>query len=334
MATLEITWRAAFDEAVSTLVWSPDGGMLAVGSLAGEAGLFRSSDGQRDDLARRSGGVLSTAWSADGAWLAVGGQDAAVFLRGRDGSRATIPGRGWVNSVAWSPERNLLAVAAGSDLIVVASDGSTVVDYPFLEGTVNALAWTGGSAHLVAATLGAVHWFEPASESSQPAWTVPVVGAAISLAVSPDGERLAIGHLNGSLALWSTSTGEGWLMPGYEGGVERISWRPDGRQLAVAAHEELDIWELDLTGSVDGAPMSLSETEGTLAGLAFHPTLGVLASGGLEGELSLWATSSTEPLLSITDLGADITALAWSPAGDALAVGTLAGEVHRLTFSP
>ncbi len=331
--TLAPTWSACVDEAVSALAWSPDGDRLVAGSLAGDSCVLQAGNGHRTDLERRSGGVLSAGWSEHGDWLALGGQDANVMVAGQDGTSSMIPGRGWVNALAWAPRRLLLAVACGSDVLVVSEDGSTVAAYPFLAGTVNALAWTAGG-HLVAATLAAVHWFSPGDGSPEPAWTVKVVGAALALSVSTDGERVAVGLLNGTLAVWQAATGEGSSLPGYEGGVERLTWRHDGRQLAIAAHQELDILELDADGAVTGAPTSLSDTEGTLGGLDFHPTLGVLASGGLEGEVSLWATRSAEPLLSTTDLGAEITALAWSPRGDALAVGARSGEIHHLALGP
>ncbi len=327
---LSSRWVADLTDAVTALAWSPDGSGIAAGSLGGDATLFDADDGGPGDLPGHPGGVLCAAWSTDGRQVALGGQDASVTLSTRAGDTARVGARGWVSDLAWRPGGETLAVAAGSDVIVMGADCSTVAEYPFLAGTVNALAWIGGTGRLGVATLGAIEWFDPGAAGQPSVRTTKVVGAALALAASRDGARLASGHLNGSVALWDTFTGEGAMLAGYGGGVERLSWRSDGAQLAVAAHGELDVWRLDGSGSLVEGALPLAETEGTLKGLCFHPTRPILASGGAEGEVCLWKPGAAAPLISAIDVGDEITALRWSPVGDALAVGTRAGQVERL----
>lgn len=324
------SWSAQMVDAVSCVAWSPEGRAVAVGSLGGDAAVLYAEDRARQEMESHRDGVLAVAWSPDGRWLAVGGQQASVCLWERDAGNMRVPVRGWVNDLAWAPRSHRLAVAAGSDVVVMRPDTSVMADYPFLDGTVNALAWTGGGRHLAVATLGAVHWLDPVVAGRRPARTAKVVGAALTLAASPDGARVAGGQLNGTLAVWDEATGKGRVLGGYDGGVERLSWRHDGRQLAVAAHQELDVWSFDEAGSLVNAPLSLCETEATLGGLSFHPTLPVLAAGGLDGEVCLWAPGESDEPVARRGVDQEITALAWSPAGDTLVVGTRSGQVRLM----
>lgn len=327
---LSPVWSVDLGEAVSALAWSPEGTMVAAGSLGGRAIVLATGDGEGRDLEGHPDGVLCAAWSADGSWLAIGGQDASVTLSERSGLTTRVAVRGWVSDLAWSPHGDRLAVAAGTDVTVMGTDLATLAEHPFLAGTVNAVAWIGGSPYLAAATLGAIHWFDLTDPRGAPHRTGKVVGAALSLAASPDGSRLASGHLNGSLTLWEMATDKAVVLPGYNGGVGRLSWRHDGRQLAVAAHEELDVWQLDEHGALVEGALPLAETDGTVQGLAFHPTRPILASGGLEGELTLWEPGAAQPVLSTTGIGEEITALDWAPGGGALVVGTITGRVACL----
>jgi GTPase SAR1 family protein len=60
-------------------------------------------------------------------------------------------------------------------------------------------------------------------------------------------------------------------------------------------------------------------------GLAWHPTLPILASGGDDGRVCIWDIDAGEPQAS-WDLGQEIRGLAWSPDGSALAISTSDAE--------
>ena len=329
---LRLSWSATRADAVSALAWSPDGTRLAVGSLGGDAAIFSADGAGKQETDPHHEGVLSLAWSGGGRWLAIGGQSSSACVWSPGAGSTPIPVRGWVNDLAWAPRSDRLAVAAGNDVVVVRPDASVVADYPFLEGTVNALAWSGGGRHLVVATLGAVHWFDPVVAGRRAARTAKVVGAALSLAPSPDATRLAGGQLNGNLGVWDEATGRGTVVTSYDGGVERLSWRYDGRQLAVAAYGELDVWMLDAKGTAVGAPFCLAETDATLGGLAFHPSRPLLAGGGRDGWLQVWEPGTGDDPLASLEVGEEITTLAWLPGADALALGTCSGAVHVVTL--
>ncbi len=129
---------------------SPDGSLVAAGSLAGDAIVIEVATG--DVLAKldeHAMGVLALAWAPDGSTLAVGGQDGVVACYGRDGGHrvATIECGGWVADLAWHPaatrvdESATLAIAAAKSVTVVHGDGS-VERSAAAASTVTAVAWS------------------------------------------------------------------------------------------------------------------------------------------------------------------------------------------------
>jgi len=319
-------WSVPMADAVSALEWCSDGSGVAAGSCAGDVVVLTEEGEPAWPLEEHGAGVLCLSWSPDGCRLAVGGEDATVRTWGRDGTAVRVALRGEVNALAWAPSSDRLAVAGGCDVLVVTPDGSLVADHPWQAGTVNDVAWSPDGGTLVAATLGAVVWFESSTGRFAPARTSSVVGAALAVSFSPSGSLLAGGQLSGELALLQRDSGLGTVLTRYDGGVAELAWGRDGRQLAVAAPGEVDVWTLRADGSVEGPPTSFSGPEGTAARLSFEPAGTTLAAGGHGGELRLWDSAAGTP--ASYGVGSEVTALAWAPSGRRLAVGTKAGELR------
>lgn len=322
---LLLTASSTLGDRISTIAWAPRGGSLLASSVAGDSLILSKDVRPVSSLAAQPGGALCGAWSYDGALVAVGGANCEVQISSRLGEFLWASAlRGWPEAVAWAPDRNHVAVASGVDISVLDQDGTLVVEYPWLPGGINALAWDWSSGRLAAGTRGGVNWYHP-PDPDLTAGTASV-GAVLALAPSPDGRWLAGGKLNGCLVIWTIATGRAIALSGYQGGVRHLSWRADGKQLAVGAHGETSVWTLD-DGQPRGEPLTLSEFEPVVGGLAFHPYLNLLAIGRASGDLSLWSSDSDDVSASTTDVGEEITALSWRPAGESLAVGTAQGRV-------
>jgi len=294
--------------------------MLVAGSLGGDAVLLGADDGCPARLPGGDGGVLASAWSPDGGVLAVGGQAGGLTVSRPEDSASswTVDLGDWVTALAWAPDGQALAAAAGPDVRVLGRDGSLVAGYPFLPGHVNDLAWL-RSGRLAVALRGAVRFYEP--PEPEPVAAAATASTVLSLAVSADDTMVAGGKLNGSILLLTPSRSKGLSLSGYDGGIRALSWRADGALLAVGADGETSVWPV-ADGVPAGDPVEVLGSEPAPGGLAFHPYLDLLATGGADGTVALWLPGVTETAVGSMSVGEEVSALAWQPSGEGLAVGT------------
>jgi len=313
---------------VSTLTWSAGTDALVAGSLGGDAVLLSADDGCPTRLPGGDGGVLAAAWSPDGGAVAVGAQGGCltVWLAQDAAGSWSIDLGDWVGALAWAPDGQALAAAAGPDVRVLGRDATLVVAYPFLPGHVNDVAWQ-RSGRLAVALRGAVRFYEP--PEPEPVAEAPTASTVLSLAVSADDAMVAGGKLNGSILLLTPSRGKGLSLSGYDGGVRALAWRADAARLAVGAHGETSVWRV-ADGVPVGEPVEVLRSEPAPGGLAFHPYLDLLATGGADGTVALWLPGVTDTTVGSISLGEEVSALAWQPTGDALAVGTADGRAVLL----
>jgi WD40 repeat protein/DNA-binding CsgD family transcriptional regulator len=247
------------DDSLRSIVFSPDGRILATGREGGGWILWDAVTGQ---AIRRFGegetkfGVL--AFSPDGRWLATPG-DAVVRLwdieTGTE-SRHFEGSSDWVNELAFSPDGRYLAAAFGT--YTGASEGGTS-DTSLRVWEIN----TGEEIHRLE---------HPAQ----------VTGVAFS----PDGQTLYSSAYDGALREWDFASGrELRRLVGSESGLVKMALSADGSYLISGAYSgEIVVWNLE-TGEqlrrfrVDGEPDSVAfSPDGTYA----------LGGGGQHGSLHLW----------------------------------------------
>jgi len=132
-------------------------------------------------------------------------------------------------------------------------------------------------------------------------WQSPVpypihLRGARALAISPDGQILASGGMDGRIRLWDPATGEpmGEPLSGHKKGVFGLEFAPDGGMLASAGWDgTVRRWD-PATGRPIGE--SLSAHEGTANDLAFSPDGNLLASAGYDGTIRWWDPATGKPV--------------------------------------
>ena len=155
-----------------------------------------------------------------------------------------------------------------------------------------------------------------------------------SIAVSPDGRRLASGHYEGQVHLWDANTPgtsqADWLA--HASRVTALAFAPDGRTLATGGSDgAVALWDV-ATGrrnrTVEGAPSVRSRP------WSFPTTSATLASSDARGVARLWDLSGPGPSRRLkSDVPpAPIFHLAYSPDGRWLA--TAMSRPPRLSAGP
>ena len=180
------------------------------------------------------------------------------------------------------------------------------------DGTELALGGTNPQVEVRDAQTGAVLWSKHE----------PTLPQAMSIAFSPDGKALAVGFGQYSqqeafqVKLYEVETGrETAAFPGPRGGVNDLAFHPDGRHLAVAGVEVVEVWDV-------GAPKKVRELRGHskwVYGVAYSPDGKWLATGGWDRTIKLRDAATGEEKLTIFAHDGFVLDLAFSPDGGALA---------------
>jgi Tol biopolymer transport system component/imidazolonepropionase-like amidohydrolase len=186
-------------------------------------------------------------------------------------------------------------------------------------------------------------------------------GTSMSVAVSPDGRRLAV-DFQGSI----------WVLPSTGGAATRITdvfndarqpaWSPDGQTIAFFAYRDggYDLWAVNLDGSNqrklttgafddrepvwshDGKRIAFSSDRGDPLGSSYNIWTLDLASGALtqltshtaEDSMPSWSGNDADiAFVSTRDGGRDLWAVP-SAGGQERKVGTAGGSADAVSWSP
>ncbi|MBN1564609.1 MAG: hypothetical protein JXA10_12260, partial [Anaerolineae bacterium] len=131
--------------------------------------------------------------------------------------------------------------------------------------------------------------------------------------------------LAGFLSVWDIQTARkikvlyppGWVSPVADASVGRTAYSVDGAWLAFGRHDDIPLWIWN-TETWQSLYLSNAHSDGTSA-IAFNPTASLLASSGGEHTLKLWNPETGELLSSVADMSPAID-LQFSPDGNILAV--------------
>lgn len=320
--------------AVRRLRYHPSGQSLLVASGDGTLTAWDVSSGRAIGLPLATGleEIRAAAFIPGGRQVGAVGRDGALQLgdleTGQLLSRSELTGGEAVTAVTFSPNARVVAAGTRFDIHLWDVEAGRPLGNVGPEGDVfivRDLAFTPDGARLVSADEKPLQLWDVATaraigpplrtEEEEP-WDV------LSVAVAPDGRRLAAGVVG--IRQWDLDAGEviGEPLFGHEGNVGVVTFSPDGVRLASIGFDGLRLWELDPQGN-QGRIMRRSRVLSPTAmyDAVFNPDGSRLTAGDEAGRLFIWRVEPTPRLAATLDAdGAN--ALAYTPDGARLASAT------------
>lgn len=325
---LSPAWTAEVSEYATSLAWSHDGALAAIGAASGEVLVVDGDTGApRARIDAHPGGTLEVAFCPTERLLATCGQDGTAKLHRADGALvATLPGaRGWVEHIAWAPHGRLLAASAGKVVRIWRADGGPHLATEEHESTVTGLAWNPKGTELATSCYGGVHlWrIESGARARHLAWK----GSLVSLAWSPDGRVIACGSQDCSVHFWRLSTGHDSAMQGYPLKPKAIAWDKAGALLATSGDANVTVWKFEGRGPEGTKPVALEGHRAAVTDLAFRPEGSLLASGAEDTFVIVWDPRRAKGPRACASLRDQVTRVAWRPKHVTLAATDASGHV-------
>ena len=142
-------------------------------------------------------------------------------------------------------------------------------------------------------------------------------------AVAPSTNQVAVAKSDNLIHLYDAETWrEVGAWPWQRHWVRHFRFSRDGRYLALTDDAaQLSVWEcasrqLLFTSSVDGRRPRPQDWRGGNRPLCVAPDGSILATGGLDGQVTLWQTKTGKQLHKLTGHVAFVSAVAFSPDGE------------------
>ncbi len=282
------------------LATSPDGRSIAVGQKDGSVIVIDAATLEpRGSLDALDGPVLGLAFSPDGRTLAVTGHGGELSLW----DAATLErtrvlrdpsGDGYSQTVAFSPDGRLLATGFFS--------------------------MKGGRLDVYDVAAGRLRGDSPKV-------------SALSVAFSPDGERLAAAAGEDGALVLDAASGHRIARPELTDDARSVAFSPDGQELAVGLYGGgVNTFG---TRAWEPAGRSLENHTERVTALAYAPEGTRLLTGSPDGTVVLWDLTSRRPIGSPLTVATDLyIAAGFAPDGDSVIAVPHSGDAVRWDVRP
>ena len=244
--TLQAT--LTYDSPINSIAFSPDGLMLASGSVDNTVQLWNpDTETLQATLRGHTDSVLSVAFSIDGSLLASGSADGTVRLWNpvTETLKATFRGHtDSVLSVAFSPDGLLLASGSTDGTVRLWNTDTETLKATLeahMDSVLNVAFSPDGLLLASASADGLVGLWNPVTETLQA--TFGHESPVLSVAFSPDGDLFATGSTDGTARLWDPYARELKATLGHESPVESVAF--DGSTLVSGSQDgRVRQWEI------------------------------------------------------------------------------------------
>jgi roadblock/LC7 domain-containing protein len=273
---------------VTTVVFSPDGKMLASGSRDGTIILWDVESGQPigEPLRKHTGVVYSVVFSPDGKMLASSSEDGTLILWDVESVQPVgepLLERSFaIYSVAFSPDGKRIASGTSESIILWDVESGQPIGEPLYSANVFSVVFSpDGKTIASRSDDGIILWDV---ESGQPIGKPLSLESVYSVAFSPDGKLLALGGYEIIILLDVEAEKQiAKLLHSAFVAVNDVAFSPDGKTLASNSQDgTIILWDVE-SGQPIGKPLHSAYLES----VAFSPDGKLLASSSLES-IILW----------------------------------------------
>ncbi|MEH2422048.1 MAG: hypothetical protein V7K48_14325 [Nostoc sp.] len=331
----EVNRLEGHTDVVWGVTFSPDGQLLASGSLDKTVKLWRPDGTLLQTLKGHTDAVNCVSFSPDGQTLASASLDKTVQIWHKNPVTGqfdpkpykTLKGHGDSgDSVNFSPDGELLATGSKDTTVKLwHKDGSLIKILRGHQGSVNWVNFSPDGQFIASASDDKTVkiWRRDGSLVT----TLQGHKQAVTVAVfSPDGKLLASTGLDKTVKLWlreSNSNKDGFDFRFYKtlrhhsDIVWSLSFSSDSKKLASASEDKtINLWSI--TGTLLRTFKGHSDR---VVSIAFSPNNKLLASGSYDKSVKLWSLDVPTPSI-LQGHRKQVLSVAWSPDGRMLASGS------------
>ncbi len=319
LTEVDSEWRTELADGLRSIAWSPGGRLVAV-DAAGVVLIDRPE--------QRSTPVgpdpIAATWLGDRRVLVA---DAAIGVVSVGGGCERL---GRVASCLVGSGRTVVAGCA-DELVVWRVDARDVVTVESRCGRVRAIAPITSTLWAVAGADG-VSVVDVALDAADVVVEIP---GALTVAAHPGVDFVAASDVSGTVHLIPLGGGvAGAELDGYPDRVRRLGWVAGvTAQLVAVADDELTWWQVSEAAGAADQPVTVVAHESAITALAVDAS-GMVVSGDAGGGVRLWSPLLPDRPVWAAELGAPVTAVAWSRDGDRMVVGCGDGSLVRFRVFP